>query len=437
MNWRPLTLLNTDYKIIAKVLANRLQTVLAILIGQEQSAYVKGRNLVDNVRSVIDIINEQNSHRRNAYIIFVDFKKAFDSISHKFLRKCLKHMGMGKFVDYVMALYNNIESCVTHNGHISNFFRIEQGLRQGCPLSALLFIVVINALTLSIKHDAEIKGLKVAQKEFKINLHADDIVLYALDPNSCHNLFRTLLHFERVSGLAVNREKTEAFSLNKATPLNLGIKWNPEFFRYLGVHLSRIMSKAEVHNKENAIKIYRASLDQWANRKLTLEGKETVINSQALSKILHLLLPFFITDDELKKFDDLTRKFLWGKGIDQVAYCHMAKKVEDGGYFIPLPSCRIKSLKSRWLVKCKPSNTHAWYAKLNSISPIPIDVLVSGSAKGNWYKTNNRFWDSIINSWLAMNRKDYARDIAHISSLGLWHNHLIEFNNTSLFSQVQ
>jgi hypothetical protein len=119
-NWRPLTLLNTDYKILAKALAQRLQKVLDSLVSFDQSGGIKGRSTFSSIRSTLDIINQVKDDKSEGTLIFVDFEKAFDSVSWSYIYDCLEAMNLGKyFINSIKTLYKNSTSAVTNNGHLS------------------------------------------------------------------------------------------------------------------------------------------------------------------------------------------------------------------------------------------------------------------------------------------------------------------------------
>ena len=160
-NWRPISLLNTDYKILAKLLAKRLQPILPDIIDNDQSAYIKGRNISDNVRSIWDLIEYTSLSRKPAYILFIDFEKAFDSLSFEFLINCLEKSNLGKFIDFIKVLYNNVSSCILHQGSQSAYFGILRGVRQGCPLSSLLFIIALESFASTLRNDKGIEGIKI------------------------------------------------------------------------------------------------------------------------------------------------------------------------------------------------------------------------------------------------------------------------------------
>ena len=136
-NYRPITLLNIDTKILAHILAQRVKNVLPKIIHSDQKGFVKNRYIGFNVRQIQDIIDYSENYQTDGAILFLDFSKAFDSIEWDFMFRSLKKFGFKKsFITWVTILYNGIQGCTQNNGWISQKFEIERGIRQGCPLSA-------------------------------------------------------------------------------------------------------------------------------------------------------------------------------------------------------------------------------------------------------------------------------------------------------------
>ena len=107
--------------------------------------------------------------------IFLDFRKAFDTVEWDYLKAALQRFNFGPdILTWFDVIYNSASSCVLHNGHASDFFILERGVRQGCPLSDLLFVIGIELLSNAIQKDPNIKGIQVGQKEIKITQYADD-----------------------------------------------------------------------------------------------------------------------------------------------------------------------------------------------------------------------------------------------------------------------
>ena len=147
-NGRPIPLLNTDYKLATKCIAKRLEKVLPYLIDGDQTGYIKGRFIGENIRLISDII-EQN---KEGMILFLDFEKAFDSLEWDFLFKVLNTMNFGpSFLNWIQTFYTNISSCVVKDGYSSEFFSLQRGVRQGCPLSGLLFVLAVEPLAHQIR----------------------------------------------------------------------------------------------------------------------------------------------------------------------------------------------------------------------------------------------------------------------------------------------
>ena len=119
-NWRPLSLLNTDYKIAAKSIANRIKRVLPKLIDADQTGFMKGRFVGENIRLIESLITYTASKNISSLLLFLEFEKAFDTLEWSFMRKVLMRYGFGKsLINWVNIFYNNIESCILNNGWIS------------------------------------------------------------------------------------------------------------------------------------------------------------------------------------------------------------------------------------------------------------------------------------------------------------------------------
>ena len=135
-NWRPITLSNCDHKIITKLYAKRMSSVIAKHIGERQTAYLKGRLINDNIRAILTSINLTNNEENlDGLIVSLDAKKAFDSVEHSYIIKCLDRFGLKKFVPVFQTLYSELRSDIIINGRIAEGFKILQGVKQGDALS--------------------------------------------------------------------------------------------------------------------------------------------------------------------------------------------------------------------------------------------------------------------------------------------------------------
>ena len=142
-NWRPISLLNIDYKMLAKILAKRHQIVLPNIICQYQQGFIVNRFIGCNIRLIEDVINYTETMNVDGAIIFLDFKKAFDTINWKSMFHIVGKFGFKtSFIRWVKLLYNNVTSMISNNGWLSVPFNISRGIRHGCPLSALLLLLL-------------------------------------------------------------------------------------------------------------------------------------------------------------------------------------------------------------------------------------------------------------------------------------------------------
>lgn len=176
-NWRPISLLCTDYKIISKVISNRLKTVTHKLISELQTGAGKDKSILDNLINIDSIINYMELKHMGGALISFDQEKAFDRIEHNYLLSILEAYNFpNNIIKWIKILYTNINSSVLINGKISKKFRITRSVRQGCPLSMTLYALAIEPLANYIKLNTNIIGIKIpnCSDMIKIFQHADD-----------------------------------------------------------------------------------------------------------------------------------------------------------------------------------------------------------------------------------------------------------------------
>ena len=147
---------------MAKLIAERIKICLHNLIDADQSGFLKGRYIGQNITTVFDIMHFAESENIPAILVSVDFEKAFDKLDWSFIHKCLENYNFPPFIrQWVKILYTDIVSCVTNNGWHSNYFRLSRGVRQGCPLSPYVFILCAEFLATDIRQNNKIHGIKI------------------------------------------------------------------------------------------------------------------------------------------------------------------------------------------------------------------------------------------------------------------------------------
>ena len=144
-NWRPISILNVDSKLISKTLALRLKNVLPFLISPNQTVYVKNRFISESGRLTSDIMDVSERLNFEGYLVTTDIQKAIDSVNRSFLLEVLKAFGFGKdFLHWFEILLTNQESCLLNGGTTTKYFKLKKGTRQGDPISVYLFILALE-----------------------------------------------------------------------------------------------------------------------------------------------------------------------------------------------------------------------------------------------------------------------------------------------------
>ena len=218
-NWRPITPLNTDYKILTKALANRLQQTLPLLIHTDQTACIPGRTINDNLRLIQDTIHYANETQTPLALISVDQLKAFDRVSHTYLFKVLRHFGFGpSFLRWIEILYTETMSSVKINGWMTAFIPIQRGLRQGCALSMPLYVLTAELLATHIRTHQGVKGFQHPQATPKISQYADDTTLLLADDNPLQMLFKYFKPTRQLLELALTYRNAKDYGLALIEP---------------------------------------------------------------------------------------------------------------------------------------------------------------------------------------------------------------------------
>ena len=387
-SYRPISLLNVSFKVLSKILANRLEKCIGQLIHVDQTGFIKNRQGSDNIRKLFHVL-EVSKHASDARaVIAIDAEKAFDRIEWNFVFKTLQTMNFGNnFLRWIQILYRAPVAMVTTNGITSEPFILERGCRQGCCLSPLLFAIAIEPLASAIRNNAGIKGIKIGNQVLKTSLYADDLLLYVTDPkSSLPHLMDTLEDYSKSSGYKINYAKSEIMPLNvsahnQSASINC-FKWSPKGLRYLGIFISNDLNQIYKLNYVPLVDLLRANIHKWKDLHISLIGKVNLVKMAILPKFLFLFqsIPLKCPASLFKTIDSLISKFIWSFKHVRIKLSKLKAPFEKGGINLPDFKLYYNAAQIRnvwlWSQPYKEGYTPCWVKiEQHLCQPLPIDKL--------------------------------------------------------------
>ena len=292
-NWRGIMLLSIPSKVLCKVLLARVDETIDGKLREEQAGFRKGRGCVDQIFTLRNIIETCSEWNTPLYINFIDFQKAFDSIHRNTLWKILRSYGIPiKLVNIISKFYENFQACVAVDNTTTEYFKIGTGVRQGCILSPLLFLLVIDWVMCNTNDRP--RGLQFGVLGVLEDLDfADDLAMLSSSPAKLQTKTDRLVKFAKQVGLFVNIKKTEVMAIGKA--LDVAIKIEGEDlkevnkFTYLGSVISNEdRAKADINTRINkARNAFKSLQNIWKSKKISLKTKIKVYSSNVKTVLLY------------------------------------------------------------------------------------------------------------------------------------------------------
>ncbi len=375
VNYRPITLLNTDYKLLSKALAVRLAGVAPGLIHRAQAGFVPGRKLSNHTQLARLMMSWAEEKEENGAIVALDQEKAYDKISHDYLWRVLCKFGIPEpFIRLIQSLYGNAITSVMINGILSSPYRIYRGVRQGDPLSCLLFDLAIEPLSAMIRK-SDLEGFNIPRcgEVLKAVLFADDTTVYLSSRDDFRTLQRVLDTWCSAAKARFNMSKTEIVPIGSVAyreemaetyrssgvwqnyPRGVHVAQEGEAVRILGAFFGNGVDQVDIWTlvltKIVAMKKpLMHAIDRWKAGHATIQGKKHVVQM-----IVGGMTQFFTTVqrmpavivDRLKK---IIREYLWdGRHNVPVGLDHVCLPVSRGGLGMLDLESRSEAIDIMWL----------------------------------------------------------------------------------------
>ncbi len=374
-NWRPISLLCNDYKIISKVLSMRMKLAMPYIIHETQTCGVNGRQIFENLYLIRDIINHANLFNKPTYIISLDFQKAFDKVDRRFLQKTLQTFGFGpRYIKFIISSNSDSIARVQNNGFHSSDILLERGLKQGCQQSQQLYAVVNEVFACNVRQNKKIKGFQLPVTKdttndckIKLTSFADDNTPILSSVSSIPHLYEEIDKYKRASGCNINNAKTKGICVGGArkpvTPYN--IDWNPsEGVKILGVTFFSDMAQTTKVSWEDVIDGMEKKVASHSSRQLSFKGRRQLAHSKIVSKAVHLATVIEPPPWAIRRVNKLFFDFIYNNKTPQkISRDIMNLRIKHGGinainFKYHCKSLQVKHLsnildhtkKSLWLV---------------------------------------------------------------------------------------
>ncbi|GJW56983.1 RNA-directed DNA polymerase, eukaryota [Tanacetum coccineum] len=381
-DFRPISLIGSVYKVVTKILANRLATVISVLVSDTQSAFVANRQILDGPFILNELLAWCKRKKKQAMIFKVDFAKAYDSVRWDYLLDVLHAFGFGpNWCKWIRGTFSSSMASVLVNGSPSSEFPFFCGLKQGDPLAPYLFILIMESLHISFSKalsDGVFKGIQINESMVVSHLfYADDAIFIGeWSDSNMGNIVKILRCFFLASGLKINIQKSQIMGvgvhrnqISQAASL-IGCSVMQAPFRYLGVMVGDCMSRLSAWS-DTVHKLHQR-LSKWKVKTLSIGGRLTLLKSVLGASPLYNLSIFKVPKGILKEMETIRSNFF--KGADQsdskiswVAWEKVLASKKNGGLGVSSFYALNRALLLKWVWRFISQDGSLWYRVIQAL----------------------------------------------------------------------
>lgn len=338
--YRPISLLNYDYKLLARILKARLETVMRQhhIISDVQKCANPDGNIYQATISLKDRIAYLIKNKQRAKLVSFDLDHAFDRVRRTFLHRTMCSLGINpEFVQLLTHIADVSSSRLMVNGHLSAPFPIQRSVRQGDPLSMHLFVLYLHPLLQQLQR---ISGNDL------IVAYADDITVIVSSLQQIVDMRELFKRFEIISGAKINWQKTMSMDVGLVNRGQLDIPWlqTVDKLKILGVYYTNSIRSMIKLNWDSLVSRFAQHVWLQSLRLLTLHQKVVVVNTYLTSKIWFVSSILPPNSVHKAKITASIGSFLWARTPARIAIQQLARNLEKGGLKLQLPALKCKAL---------------------------------------------------------------------------------------------
>ena len=441
-SWRPISLLCCDYKIISKVISNRIKTTLQDLIHTNQSGFVQGRDATNNIRKAQDIIEYVNKKNIAAVLITVDFEKAFDRVEYDSLYKAFEFFNFGPaIITWLKMLFQDIQLCTTNAGNSSPWFLPTCGLFQGNPLGPFGYIILVELLSIRLRNNSEIQGIKIGEIVYLLSQFANDLDLYMhFNQKSWEVTISIFDWFESISGMKVNYEKTSVYRIGSIKDSNAKfysrnkIIWTNEPRNILGSWVSNHQKDLFRLNFESLIEKAKNITSLWHHRGLSIFGKILVLNSLVSSLFIYRLNPSIkIPEEFYVVMEKVFLNFVWSGRSSKIKWELLTGLKNEGGAGLANLKAKTISLQLGWMIKnlkTEEITNLAQEAMQHELGNLVWEASLNSKDTQIYFPQEN-YWCKLFRTWAKL-AYELQNSGAEIRNQIIWYNSNIKVGGNIL-----
>ena len=439
-NLRPITLLDSDYKIVEKIIANRMMDGLEEIIHENQQGFMPNRRAAVNIRRMFEIISLTEREKIDGAILSLDFEKCFDKISFSAIFGALEFFGFAdNIIEWVRTIYIGFRARIQNSGFFSEDIEIMKGVHQGGPVSSLLFLCCAEVLALTIRNDEQIKGIPVKEIRELLGQYADNADMYLLhEEKNVKKVFEVLERFKRHTGFCLNYNKTTIMRIGSLKDSDAQIytgkpiAWTNKPINVLGVWVGTDVKECLHKNYEQMVEKTKNITVTWKDRSLSLFGKISIINTLIASLFVYKMtvLPN-IPVQIIKEIEAEIEKFIWNGAKPKIPLRELQYAKAKGGLNLVNLQWREWALKISW-IKILSQNTNLAELVYYNMKNVLKHRIWECNLSINIIETINpdQFWKDVLIAWTKY------KNIINIPTPSeyqiIWWNEEIKINQNSI-----